>query len=257
MIEINNLHVGYGKKEVLSGLSVSFDTGKLTAVVGVNGSGKSTLLKSVLRIVCPSEGEITVNGEKTDGMKPIALARKIAYLPQGNSVPDMTVFQMVLHGRFPHLSYPRKYSARDRDIAVRAMKKMGVDAFAQSRMSELSGGMRQNACIAMSLAQDTEYVLLDEPTTYLDISHSAALLKSLRVLASEGRGIVAVMHDLPLALTFCDEIAVIGSGQVLLKGTPREIYESDVIGRIFGVEIACDTDGNYSYRLQSGKGVVF
>ena len=167
-------------------MSVAFEKGRLTSVIGVNGCGKSTLLKAVLGIQPISGGEISIDGQTLGNMSRNEIARKFAYLPQGKNTPDMTVEQMVLHGRFPHLDYPRRYTKHDREIAVSAMKQAGVAAHAHKPLYTLSGGMRQNAYIAMALAQCTDYILLDEPTTYLDIAHQLELMKTLRKLSDEG-----------------------------------------------------------------------
>lgn len=250
MIELKGISADYGKTSVLKDLSVSIGKGRLLSVIGANGSGKSTLLKAILGIVQISDGEIIVDGKKTEDMRRKELATKIAYLAQGKSVPDMTVGQMVLHGRFPHLSYPRRYSKRDKEIAENALLQTDISEHREKPISSLSGGMRQNAYIAMALAQDTDYILLDEPTSYLDIAHQLKLMKTLRSLADGGKGIVAVMHDLPLAFGFSDEIAVVRDGGILVCGSPKEVCESGIITEIFGVELLRnDMEGYYYYKL--------
>ena len=177
------------------------------------------------------------------------ISRRIAYLLQGKSTPDMTVEQLVLHGRFPHLSYPRRYSKHDYEIAIDAMKQMGIAQYAKKSLHTLSGGMRQNTYIAMALAQETDYVLLDEPTTYLDIAHQLELMKILRSFADSGKGIVAVMHDLPMAFTFSDKIILINDGQIVDDDLPGKIYEHNVIDKVFGIALDRSKDGrSYSYK---------
>ena len=237
MIEVKNISAGYGKRTVLCGASLGFEKGKLTSVIGVNGSGKSTLLKSVLGIIPAAQGNVFIDGTDLCSLKRNDIAKKIAYLSQGKSAPDMTVGQMVLHGRFPYLSYPRRYTENDRAIARTMMAKLGILDLSDKPLSSLSGGMCQNAYIAMALAQDTDYILLDEPTTYLDISHQLELLKILRELADSGKGIVTVMHDLPLAFEFSDEIAVLESGKIIYKGTPKAAADNFDIKSVFGVGI--------------------
>ncbi len=237
MLEVKNISVGYGIKPVLDGVNASFEKGRLTSIIGVNGCGKSTLLKAILGILTLSSGKISVDEVSLKSMKRNEIAKKIAYLPQGKSTPDMTVMQMVLHGRFPYLSYPRRYKASDREFAKKAMSAVGIAHLADKPLSALSGGMRQNAYIAMALAQDTDYILLVEPTTYLDIAHQLELMKLLRNLADSGKGIVTVMHDLPLAFDFSDEILIINDGKAALSATPKEISASNAIEDIFGVKI--------------------
>ena len=159
MLELKNVSAGYGNENVLRGVTVSFEKGRLTSVIGVNGCGKSTLLKSILGILPLTGGEIAVDGSDLRSLRGNEIAKRIAYLSQGKSTPDMTVGQMVPHGRFPYLSYPRRYGKADRAIAEKAMEDTGVSHLADKPLSELSGGMRQNAYIAMALAQDTDYIL--------------------------------------------------------------------------------------------------
>lgn len=238
MLELQNISAGYGRKAVLDGVTVSFETGKLTSIVGVNGCGKSTLLKVILGILPASGGRVVIDGHDLQSLRRNEIARRVAYLAQGKNTPDMTVEQMVLHGRFPYLSYPKRYQEADREIARKAMNAVGIAHLADTSLYELSGGMRQTAYIAMALAQDTDYILLDEPTTYLDIAHQLELMRLLRALADSGKGIVTVMHDLPLAFDFSDEITIIHNGRAPLKATPSETSASPLIREIFDVEIA-------------------
>ena len=248
MLELKNISVGYGDKAVLDGITLFLEKSKLTGIIGVNGCGKSTLLKSIIGILPLSGGEVFIDGNNLQSMSRNEIAKRVAYLAQGKSTPDMTVEQMVLHGRFPYLSYPRRYREADREIARRAMDSVGISHLADKSLHELSGGMRQAAYIAMALAQDTDYILLDEPTTYLDIAHQLELMKLLRELADRGKGIVAVMHDIPMAFDFSDEITVIHNGVVPLKAPPAEMSESHFIKRIFNVEIERMANNKYRYR---------
>ena len=248
MLELNNLSAGYGTRRVLDGVSVGFEKGRLTCIVGVNGCGQSTLLKTALGLLSPMSGEIFLDGALLSDMKRNQVDLRISYLAQGKATPDMTVEQMVLHGRFPYLSYPRRYTSHDREIARASMERMGIADHAEEPLVALSGGMRQNAYLAMALAQDTDYILLDEPTTYLDIGHQIALMRTLRSLAEEGKGIVAVMHDLPLAFSFSDTVAVMDGGRILWHGAPRELCGTDLIPRVFGVSVGYE-NGEYRYRM--------
>ena len=247
MLELKNISAGYGSKNVLDGVTVSIEKGKLTSIIGVNGCGKSTLLKAVIGILPLQSGEIFIDGKSLQSMNKNGVAKKIAYLAQGKSAPDMTVEQMVLHGRFPYLSYPRRYKECDRRIAKKAMQDVGIAHLANKPMHTLSGGMRQNAYIAMALAQDTDFILLDEPTTYLDIAHQLELMKLLKRLADTGKGIVTVMHDLPLAFDFSNKILVINNGKAALNATPSEIIDSKMIEDIFGIKIKYTEDNKSFY----------
>lgn len=255
MIELRNVSAGYNKKKVLNQVSVAFKKGKLTVIIGPNGSGKSTLLKTVIGVVEATEGEMITDGCSLWTLSSREIAKKIAFLSQGRTTPDMTVEQMVLHGRFPHLGYPRRYTKKDREIAKKAMEELKIAELAESPIHTLSGGMRQTAYIAMALAQDTEYILMDEPTTYLDISHQLELMRMLRTLADCGKGIVVVMHDLPLAFTFADEIVVLNNGKIMAHGDPEAVCGSGVVENVFGIELQM-LDRDRGYGLKLGGGLV-
>ena len=249
MIELSHISTGYGIKIILNDVSVAFEKGKLTSIIGANGCGKSTLLKTILGILPSKSGNITIDGARLKEMSRNDIARRIAYLSQEKNTPDMTVEQLVLHGRFPHLSYPRRYTDKDRIIAVGVMEQMGIVEYAHKPLYSLSGGMKQNSYIAMALAQETDYILLDEPTTYLDIAHQLELMKILRSLADSGKGIVAVMHDLPMAFTFSDKIILINDGRIVDDERPEKIYERNVIDKVFGIALDRSKDGrSYSYK---------
>ncbi|MBE6599703.1 MAG: ABC transporter ATP-binding protein [Ruminococcaceae bacterium] len=258
MLELKSIFAGYGRKSVLNGVSAAFEKGKLTGIVGVNGCGKSTLLKAITGILPLNGGEIAIDGEDLHLMSRNGIAKKAAYLPQCRNTPDMTVEQLVLHGRFPYLSYPRRYKESDREIARKAMDSVGITHLGDQLLQNLSGGMRQNAYIAMALAQDTDYILLDEPTTYLDIAHRLELMKLLKKLAERGKGIVTVMHDLPLAFDFSDEIVVINGGSIAIQDSPKAISGSPLIADIFGVKIKYLQDENkYFYTALSPQSEEF
>ena len=248
MLEVKNVTAGYGKHTVLKNITAAFEKGKLTSIIGVNGSGKSTLLKVMLGILPMAGGAVEIDGRALSSLGRNEIARQIAYLAQGKSTPDMTVEQMVLHGRFPYLGYPRRYTGLDREIARAAMEKVGITDLAKKPLYSLSGGMRQNAYIAMALAQDTDYILLDEPAAYLDIAHQLALMRILRRLADSGKGIVTVMHDLPLSFDFSDRLAVIHNGTVFAQATPSEISESRIAEDIFGVNVKKVQKSKYLYE---------
>ncbi len=246
MIELYNLSAGYNGNTVLSGITMSLSRGEIVSVVGRNGAGKSTLIKTVAGILPAIRGDVAVDGKKITEHKRRDLAKKVAYLSQGKNTPDMTVEQMVLHGRFPYLEYPRRYSASDKKIAADAMAAMGISELREREISSLSGGMKQNVYIAMALAQSAEYILLDEPTTYLDIANQLSLMKMLRSLADSGKGIAVVMHDLPLAFSFSDKIAIIDGKKLASIDTPENICASGTVEKILGVPLI-HSDGKYYY----------
>lgn len=248
MLELKNITAGYQNKPVLERVHASFQQGRMTGIIGVNGCGKSTLLKSMAGILPLSGGEILVDEIPLGSMGRNEIARRIAYLPQSRNTPEMTVAQLVLHGRFPHLSYPRRYGPADREMAERAMETVGISHLSHQPLRTLSGGLRQKVYIATALAQDTPYILLDEPATYLDIAHQLDLMKLLRTLADTGKGIISVMHDLPLAFDFSDEILVIHNGTIASRGTPQKIATSSVIASIFGVNLEKSKSSKYTYH---------
>lgn len=244
MLEAFGISVNYGKRRVLDEVSVEFERGMLTSVVGVNGCGKSTLLRALLGLV-PRGGSVMIDGADASKLSRVEIARRVSYLAQGKDTPDMTVMELVLHGRFPHVGYPRRYSEGDREIASEAMARVGIAELCDEPLKNLSGGMRQCAYIAMALAQNTDYMLLDEPTTYLDVGHQMELLRLLRGLCEGGKGVVAVMHDLPLAMSFSDRVAVLDGGAVRAFGTPREVISSGVIEEVFGISIGESGNGRF------------
>ncbi|MBQ3489227.1 MAG: ABC transporter ATP-binding protein [Clostridia bacterium] len=251
MLEIKNLYAGYGNFSVLQDVSLCCETGKITTVIGANGCGKSTLLKSAVGMTDISSGEIILNGKSVRNMHGPLRAQKISYLAQGKNIPDITVKNLVLHGRFPYLSYPRRYRPQDYVAAEKALQKMGIENLADKYLRELSGGMRQKVYIAMALCQETEVILMDEPTTYLDIDRQFKLAETMKNLANEGRTVVAVLHDIILALKISDRIAVMENGRMVCVETPEEILEKKIIPRIFHVEIVpvlCGGELEYVYR---------
>lgn len=250
-ISVSGVSCGYGKKTVLFDFSASFEKGQITCITGPNGCGKSTLLKTVVGSVVPFSGKIFVDDAFVS--KPVERAKKIAFLPQGKEVSDMTVFETVLHGRFPHLSFPRVYCEKDRKKAFLCLESMGLSHLCDSPVSTLSGGMRQKVYIAMALCQDTEYILLDEPTTYLDISNVFELFDTIKKLAQSGKGIVLVLHDLVTALQFSDRVLVMNEGRNVFFGSPDDIVEAGVIKDVFGVGIS-KRDGSYFYERSAKNG---
>ena len=247
MLEWKNIDAGYGAQTVLGDVSFQVKRGELLSLIGPNGCGKSTLLKTAVGILPLRAGQILLSGEDQSALSRAQIARRVAYLAQGKETPDMTVMQMILHGRFPHLHYPRRYTQADRAIASQALAQMGLTEYADVPMSTLSGGMRQNAYLAMALTQQSEYLLLDEPTTYLDVAHQLDLMRTLRRLADEGHGVAIVMHDLPLAFAVSDSIAVMRQGKIVALDTPRAICESGIVEQVFGVDLR-EADGSYGYR---------
>ncbi|MGB4612887.1 MAG: ABC transporter ATP-binding protein, partial [Erysipelotrichaceae bacterium] len=176
------------------------------------------------------------------------IAQKIAYLSQTKQIPDISVKRLVLHGRFPYLNYPRRYKEKDYIIVNKVMEKMDILDLADVPISKLSGGQQQKAYLAMALAQDTDVILLDEPTTYLDISFQLQVIKEIKNLANDGKYILMVLHDISLALENSDDIVLIKDGTIVRQGTPKDIYESNILEKVFNVKVGrVEVDNKYHY----------
>lgn len=237
MIELNHISVGYDRVSVLENINLKIESGTITTILGTNGCGKSTLLKTLIRLLPYTSGTITIDDIPIEQYSSTDLAKKIAYLPQCKNIPEMTVLQMVLHGRFPHLSYPRIYQKQDIMIAEQSLKMLGIETLASRELRELSGGMRQKAYIAMALAQNAPIILMDEPMTYLDIAGQLHLGETIRSLTNQNRTLVLVLHDLPLALKISDKIAVLHNGGLLDFGTPEEILMHGSLEKAYQIKI--------------------
>ncbi len=252
MVEMEDVRAGYGKVEILRGVDFRAESGEITTIIGTNGSGKSTLLRTLLGFLPMRSGDIRIDGISINSISRTELARKIAYLPQGKNVPDISAGRMVLHGRFPYLTYPRKYREEDMRIARQAMEQMGIAELSEQHMSRLSGGMRQKVYIAMALAGQAPVIVMDEPTTYLDIGQQVKFAETVRQLADEGKTVVLVLHDILLALKISARIAALGEGKVIWSGTPEEMLAQDMAKRLYGVAVGAVRTGagtQYFYEI--------
>lgn len=248
MVEVRNLFVGYGETPVLSDVSLSFPPGQVTGVLGPNGCGKSTLLKAALGLIPIQGGQVLLDGQDLHTLSPRDVAQRAAYLAQSRSVPSITARRMVLHGRFPYLSYPRRYRPEDYRMADQALQWADAADLSHRLMEELSGGQRQKVYLAMALAQDTQTILMDEPTTFLDISHQLEVMALARRLAAMGRAVVLVLHDLSLALRGCDRIALLSGGSLRALGSPEEVFLSGVLDEVFHVRVGrMNTEEGWQY----------
>lgn len=235
MIELKNVSFSYGTTPVLKNISGTFYAGELCGIVGANGCGKTTLIRLLSRLEHPSSGEILMDLEPYETYGRKEFAKKASLLPQERPIPAISVREFVSHGRFPHLELSRRLTAHDREIVTQAMQMTDTLQFAHRSLKELSGGERQRAYLAMLLAQDTPHVLLDEPTTYLDISMRFSVMKILSQMRDSGKCVVAVLHDLSLALQFCDRLWVMERGTLRACGTPRELVSQDVLDEVFAI----------------------
>ncbi|PYG84856.1 iron complex transport system ATP-binding protein [Ruminiclostridium sufflavum DSM 19573] len=246
MLDLKNLSGGYSGSNIVQDVSLCFPEGKITVIIGQNGCGKSTLLKLACGQLAKRAGELLLDKQSLAALSRQEIAQKISYLPQARTMPDITVEALVLHGRFPWLGYPRVYTVKDRKLAESAMERAGIISHRKKLFAKLSGGEQQKAYLAMLLAQDTKTVLLDEPTTYLDIEHQLELIELLSALKSDGRAIAAVLHDLNLALSCADQLAVMQAGSLLAVGTPRNILDLGILEQAFGIKVRLEQ--SYSFE---------
>jgi len=251
MLKIQNLTAGYADSDAVRGVSFTAPKEKLTLLLGPNGCGKSTLLKCLCGVHTPSAGSAELDGEDLLTLPRRDLSRRVSYLAQSRAVPDITVERMVLHGRFPYLTSPRRYRKEDLAAARAAMEQMGLSELAHTPLANLSGGQRQKVYIAMALAQDTPLILMDEPTTYLDIRHQLHLMQEVRALKERGKTALMVLHDLPHAFAAADKIVVMEAGRAVAQGTPAEVLSSGCIEEVFGVRLSqVDTPHGPRYYLE-------
>ena len=251
MLEIRNLKTMYGGKEVLRLESLDAAPGQITTILGRNGSGKSTLLRSTGAII-PCSGIVRADGEDLQSITRREKARRIAYLPQTLAIPEMTVYTLVSHGRFCRLGFSKRLGSTDRQIIARAMEETDVWELRDRMVKELSGGERQRAYLAMVIAQEAGYLLLDEPAASMDIAHQLELAGLLRKLADQGKGILTASHDLPWSFAFSDRIVLLDGGQKLAEGTPEEMAgEKDRMRQAMGAFLvsAESNEGFFPYVI--------
>lgn len=248
MIQLQNIYAGYGGPLVVQDVSLDLKAGEVLVLLGPNGCGKSTLLRVIAGLQPPAGGQVLVDGQPAGRLTRRQLAQKVTYLPQSRTVPNITAYHMVLHGRFPYLSYPRRYRPEDHAAARKALEQADAWELAQLPVQTLSGGQRQKVYLAMALAQETETVLMDEPTTYLDVRHQLETMDMARNLARQGRAVVLVLHDLSLALQTADVLAVLDQGTLQMVGTAEEVFSSGVLDDAFGVTVKrVDSEDGWQY----------
>ncbi|WP_031038815.1 ABC transporter ATP-binding protein [Streptomyces sp. NRRL F-5650] len=228
--------VGYGARPVIDGLDVAIPPGVITTIIGPNGCGKSTLLRTLSRLLRPTGGTVVLDGEDIAALRTRDVAKKLGLLPQAPVAPEgLTVSDLVARGRHPHQSWLRQWSSDDADVVRRALAMTGVADLADRPVDSLSGGQRQRVWISMTLAQGTDLLLLDEPTTYLDLAHAVDVLDLVDDLHESGRTVVMVLHDLNLATRYSDNLVVMRDGAVLAQGHPRDVITADLLHEAFGL----------------------
>lgn len=234
MLEIRNLTVLYGDKEIVRGASLGLSPGKLVALIGPNGSGKSTLMRAVSGVI-PSHGQVLLDGLDFKELSIQQRARKLAVLPQTTHLPAAyTAWETVLMGRAPHLNFLGQISAQDEEIAREALARMDALDLSERRMGELSGGEQQRVLLARALAQAAPVLLLDEPTTHLDLHHQMGLLERVRELAREKNlSVLLALHDLNLAARYADRVALLAGGEITHSGPPREVLTPQILSQVY------------------------
>ncbi|WP_024804714.1 ABC transporter ATP-binding protein [Nocardia sp. BMG51109] len=233
----DDLSLGYGGRAVIDGLSLDIETGVVTTVIGPNGCGKSTLLRALGRLLRPRAGRVLLDGKAIATLKSRDVARIVGMLPQSPVAPEgLTVADLVARGRHPHQSWLRQWSADDETEVAEALAQTGIADLADRTLDELSGGQRQRAWISMALAQGTDILLLDEPTTFLDLAHSLEVLDLVDRLHHDlGRTVVMVLHDLNLAIRYSDRLVVMSNGRIVAQGAPADIIDAELLLEVFGL----------------------
>ncbi|NDZ67694.1 ABC transporter ATP-binding protein [Streptomyces cyaneofuscatus] len=243
-LQARDVRLGYGDREIVPGLSVTVPPGRITVIVGPNACGKSTLLRAMARLLVPSAGAVLLNGRSIQEMPTKEVAAVLGILPQSPTAPEgITVSDLVGRGRYPHQGWFRRWGAEDDEAVAQALLSTDVLELADRPVDELSGGQRQRVWIAMALAQRTDILLLDEPTTFLDASHQLDVLDLLTDLNRErGVTMVAVLHDLNLACRYADHMIAMKAGRILAEGRPVDIVTEELVGEVFGMRCSVIED---------------
>lgn len=232
----DSITLRYDERTISRDLSVAIPDGAFTVIVGPNACGKSTLLRALSRLLAPAAGQVILDGRSLRDLPPKEVARRLGLLPQSSSPPEgISVADLVARGRYPHQSFLRQWSKADEEAVIKAMEATRVAELSGRLVHELSGGQRQRVWIAMVLAQETPILLLDEPTTFLDIAHQIELMELLADLNAGGRTIVAVLHDLNQACRYATHLIAMKNGAVLAEGQPSSIVTEQLVEEVFGL----------------------
>ncbi|WP_328332868.1 ABC transporter ATP-binding protein [Kribbella sp. NBC_00382] len=237
VLRTESLSLAYDATPVVTELSVEIPAGRITVIVGANACGKSTLLRGLARLLAPKGGAVYLDDADLAGLSGSTLATKLGMLPQQPVAPDgITVSDLVGRGRHPHQRWFRQWSAEDERVVAAALEATGTSDLANRSLDELSGGQRQRVWIALALAQDAETMLLDEPTTFLDLAHQLEILDLVHDLNRDrGKTVVLVLHDLNLAARYADHLIALKSGQVVAQGNPEEVVTAALVEQVFGL----------------------
>lgn len=242
MIRAEHIQVGYEDKIIIEDLSLHIHKGEIVSILGPNGCGKSTLLKTLSRIIKPKQGTIWIENNEMSELNSKVISKKIALLSQHNEAPqDITVKELIYYGRFPHKKWYEAKSQEDEEIVEWAMVHTRLTDYSDRKVRALSGGERQRVWLAMALAQKPEVLLLDEPTTYLDISHQLELMELIEEINKKlNMTIVMVLHDLNQASKYSDRLVIMKKGKIMSDGTPKDVINQDLIREIYNIQ--CDID---------------
>lgn len=238
ILKTKNVSLGYGRKEIVKDLNIDIKKGEIITIIGPNGSGKSTILKSLSRYLKPTKGKIYLDGDDIHKLDTKKIAQKMANLPQVRNIPDdFTVETLVSYGRFPHLNFGQRLGRQDYEIIDWALEKTHMKSLKNRNLEALSGGERQRAWIAMALAQKPEILLLDEPTTFLDISYQLEVLELVKELNETlGLTIIMVLHDLNQAARYSHKIYAIKEGRLFGCGKPGDLISQEFLRKVFRIE---------------------
>ena len=244
-LELKNITSGYDGHPIIEDLNLTIPQGKITALIGANGCGKSTLLKTICRIIKPMAGQVLLGGQDMHAMDSRRLAKEVAILPQNPSAPGaLTVRDLVMYGRAPHKSslFARS-SKEDRKMVDWALAETDSTDYADRAIANTSGGQRQRAWIAMAIAQDTDILFLDEPTSFLDVAHQLDVLHMVEQLNKKyGKTIIMVIHELNEAARFADYLVAMKKGQILYQGSPYDVFHKDMLHDVFGIDASVMND---------------
>lgn len=258
ILETKNLCVGYRDHKVIENIDLAVEQGKIYSIIGPNGCGKTTLMRAISRNIRPTSGQVLLEGQNLFRMNTRLVARRIAVLSQNNvTMSDVTVRTFVQYGRFAHKEWWKGSSKEDAAIVDWALETTGMTGYSERKLNALSGGERQRAWIAMSIAQRPEILLLDEPTTYLDISHQLEIMELVaRLNREEGITILMVLHDINHAARYSDELIVLHDHRIYQRGDPWTILKGDVLNKVFRVEAELTEDSETGTPIFYAKRVV-
>ncbi len=250
-ISVEKLSVAYEDNLIIDNMNLSIPKGEISIIIGANGCGKSTLLKTIARIIKPQSGEIFINKKDIKKQKEQYIATQIAFLPQGPICPSgITVRELVSYGRFPHQKMIGGLKSHDKEIIGWAIEETGLKDFADREIDNLSGGQRQRAWIAMTLAQETDIIMLDEPTTYLDMSYQLEVLEVLERLNKKNDiTVVIVLHELNNACRFASNIIALKQGKIICRGIPKEVITVENLREIYGIDAKLQLSENGEYLI--------